>query len=57
MECELAVSRLVSRLRRYTHLSCAVDLESDAEYAFRLRCANAVGASEWSGVLRCGFSL
>ena len=28
-ECELAVSRLVARLRRYTHLSCAVDLEGD----------------------------
>jgi hypothetical protein len=28
-DCELAVSRLVARLRRHTHLSCAVDLEGD----------------------------
>ncbi len=47
--------------REYQTLYCGVgkhsllvqELESDCEFAFRVSCANAVGASGWSAVLRC----
>jgi hypothetical protein len=53
-DCELAVSRLAGRLRKHTHLSCAVDLEGDLPSQIHLLQISVRGLSGGADVTQWG---